>query len=160
MYQLSYCIKNYLQSWWPRHFGQGKLKLSWEDWEERTLGLSVIVILRHAWWWLKRFDVKVSMYILSVFRNAKHVVSNLMFTHIHMVLILQPILFLIVGCGELWVTDGIWRLNFPHCMYQVKVSFMSHARSTERLYNYTYHNSAIHQWNAHTQSSGRVHRIT
>ena len=27
-----------------------------------------------------------------------------------------------LGCGKLWVTDGIWILNFSHCMYQVKVS--------------------------------------
>ena len=64
---------------------------------------------------------------------------------------------IIVGCGELWVTDGIWRLNFPHCMYQVKVYVT--CKNTELLY-YTEYNTAIHQWNAHTQSAGCVHRIT
>ena len=23
--------------------------------------------------------------------------------------------------GKLWVTDGIWSLSYPHCMYQMKV---------------------------------------
>ena len=26
-----------------------------------------------------------------------------------------------LGCGKLWVTDGIWKLNFAHCMYHVQV---------------------------------------
>ena len=21
------------------------------------------------------------------------------------------------GCGKLWITDGIWKLTFPHCMF-------------------------------------------
>lgn len=25
------------------------------------------------------------------------------------------------GCGRVWVTDGIWKLTFPHCMMQKKV---------------------------------------
>ena len=25
------------------------------------------------------------------------------------------------GCGKLWVTDGIWSLTYPHCMYKMKV---------------------------------------
>ena len=29
--------------------------------------------------------------------------------------------FFVVGCGTLWVTDGIWKLTFPHCMHRVKV---------------------------------------
>lgn len=27
-----------------------------------------------------------------------------------------------VGCGYLWVTDGIWKTVFPHCMFRVTVS--------------------------------------
>ena len=27
-----------------------------------------------------------------------------------------------VGCGQLSVTDGIWKTVFPHCMFRVKVS--------------------------------------
>lgn len=27
-----------------------------------------------------------------------------------------------LGCGRLWVTDGIWSLTFPHCMYKCRVS--------------------------------------
>ena len=27
------------------------------------------------------------------------------------------------GCGTLWVTDGIWKLTFPHCMHSVKVCY-------------------------------------
>ena len=27
----------------------------------------------------------------------------------------------IIGCGTLWVTDGIWKIVFPHCMHRVKV---------------------------------------
>ena len=30
-------------------------------------------------------------------------------------------LYLHVGCGHLWVTDGIWKVVFPHCMFQVVV---------------------------------------
>lgn len=26
-----------------------------------------------------------------------------------------------IGCGKLWVTDGIWKLTFPHCMYRCQV---------------------------------------
>ena len=26
------------------------------------------------------------------------------------------------GCGHLWVTDGIWKTVFPHCMFRVEVS--------------------------------------
>jgi len=26
------------------------------------------------------------------------------------------------GCGKLFVTDGIWKLNYPTCMYKVSVS--------------------------------------
>ena len=29
----------------------------------------------------------------------------------------------IIGCGTLWVTDGIWKIVFPHCMHRVKVSW-------------------------------------
>ena len=25
------------------------------------------------------------------------------------------------GCGHLWVTDGIWKTVFPHCMFRVEV---------------------------------------
>lgn len=25
------------------------------------------------------------------------------------------------GCGQLWVTDGIWKTVFPHCMFKVEV---------------------------------------
>ena len=25
------------------------------------------------------------------------------------------------GCGRLWVTDGIWKTMFPHCMFRVEV---------------------------------------
>ena len=25
------------------------------------------------------------------------------------------------GCGRPWVTDGIWKLQFPHCMFRVQV---------------------------------------
>ena len=25
-----------------------------------------------------------------------------------------------IGCGTLWVTDGIWKLVFPHCMHRLK----------------------------------------
>ena len=28
---------------------------------------------------------------------------------------------LLVGCGSLWVTDGIWKTVFPHCMFKVEV---------------------------------------
>ncbi len=27
-----------------------------------------------------------------------------------------------IGCGTLWVTDGIWKLVFPHCMHRLKVN--------------------------------------
>lgn len=27
----------------------------------------------------------------------------------------------ILGCGKLWVTDGIWKTVFPHCMFRMKV---------------------------------------
>ena len=27
-----------------------------------------------------------------------------------------------VGCGRLYVTDGIWKTVFPHCMFRVEVS--------------------------------------
>ena len=26
------------------------------------------------------------------------------------------------GCGRLWVTDGIWKTQFAHCMFAVEVS--------------------------------------
>jgi hypothetical protein len=26
------------------------------------------------------------------------------------------------GCGRLWVTDGIWKTVFPHCMFRVEVN--------------------------------------
>lgn len=26
-----------------------------------------------------------------------------------------------IGCGHLWVTDGIWKVVFPHCMFRVVV---------------------------------------
>ena len=25
------------------------------------------------------------------------------------------------GCGALWVTDVIWKENFPHCMYCAEI---------------------------------------
>ena len=25
------------------------------------------------------------------------------------------------GCGQLWVTDGVWKTVFPHCMFKVEV---------------------------------------
>ena len=28
----------------------------------------------------------------------------------------------IIGCGTLWVTDGIWKLVFPHCVHRLKVN--------------------------------------
>jgi len=28
----------------------------------------------------------------------------------------------LVGCGTLFVTDGIWKLNYPICMYKVPVT--------------------------------------
>ena len=31
-----------------------------------------------------------------------------------------------VGCGTLWVTDGIWKLTIPHCMHRVKVPCLKH----------------------------------
>ncbi len=30
----------------------------------------------------------------------------------------------LTGCGTLWVTDGIWKVNFPHCMYRVEVAML------------------------------------
>ena len=30
-------------------------------------------------------------------------------------------LILYVGCGKLLVTDGIWKLNYPICLYKVPV---------------------------------------
>ena len=27
------------------------------------------------------------------------------------------------GCGALWVTDGIWKLSFQHCMHRVEVHY-------------------------------------
>ena len=30
---------------------------------------------------------------------------------------------LIAGCGSLWITDGIWKTVFPHCMFRVEVSY-------------------------------------
>lgn len=30
--------------------------------------------------------------------------------------------FTVKGCGRLWVTDGIWKVAFPHCMFRVEVS--------------------------------------
>ena len=36
---------------------------------------------------------------------------------------ITPILYIYIGCGILWVTDGIWKLNFPHCMHRVKVKY-------------------------------------
>ena len=32
---------------------------------------------------------------------------------------------LYTGCGKLWVTDGIWSLSYPHCMYKMKVYIYS-----------------------------------
>ena len=29
---------------------------------------------------------------------------------------------LYAGCGKLWVTDGVWKLAFPHCLYHVEAS--------------------------------------
>lgn len=28
---------------------------------------------------------------------------------------------LLTGCGRLWVTDGIWKIVFPICMFRVEV---------------------------------------
>ena len=25
------------------------------------------------------------------------------------------------GCGQLWITDGLWKLTFPHCMFPAKM---------------------------------------
>lgn len=32
--------------------------------------------------------------------------------------------FYSLGCSQLWVTDGIWKLRFPHCMHRVKVTYV------------------------------------
>ena len=29
---------------------------------------------------------------------------------------------LCTGCGNLWITDGIWKLTFPHCMFPAKMT--------------------------------------
>ena len=34
------------------------------------------------------------------------------------------ILLYFLGCGRLWVADGIWKLVFPHCMFVQKVGFL------------------------------------
>lgn len=39
------------------------------------------------------------------------------------VLVIGMLIFFITGCGNLWVTDGIWKLSYPHCMYQMKVKY-------------------------------------
>lgn len=33
-------------------------------------------------------------------------------------------LYVHLGCGHLWVTDGIWKVVFPHCMFRVVVCCM------------------------------------
>ena len=35
---------------------------------------------------------------------------------------------LIAGCGSLWITDGIWKTVFPHCMFRVEVSCYSYTK--------------------------------
>ena len=40
--------------------------------------------------------------------------------------IIYMMCFFAVGCGTLWVTDGIWKLTFPHCMHRVKVPCLKH----------------------------------
>ena len=27
-----------------------------------------------------------------------------------------------LGCGKCWSVDGNWKINFPHCMFPMKVS--------------------------------------
>ena len=34
-----------------------------------------------------------------------------------------------LGCGTLWVTDGIWKLTFPHCMHRVKQGMHDHFKN-------------------------------
>ena len=42
------------------------------------------------------------------------------------------------GCGKLWVTDGIWKLTFPHCMYQVQVSRYTISVTQYLCYRFSY----------------------
>ena len=40
---------------------------------------------------------------------------------------------LIAGCGSLWITDGIWKTVFPHCMFRVEVSYYSYIHQRGNL---------------------------
>ena len=46
--------------------------------------------------------------------------GKLQFTHSHYLTRYT----IYTGCGRLWVTDGIWKLAFPHCTFRVEVSII------------------------------------
>ena len=64
--------------------------------EKWTTGLSVIKILR--------CDLYRRLFII--------------------IIIILPVL--ILGCVRLWITDGIWKTVFPHCMFHVEVTCIFH----------------------------------
>lgn len=57
--------------------------------------------------------------MLDVVREVSEtVISN---SYIYLLLYVSP-LNIYIGCGQLLVTDGIWKLNYPVCLYKVPVT--------------------------------------
>ena len=55
---------------------------------------------------------------------------------------------------DLWVTDGLWKLTFAHCMYEVKVStHIVYDYDTHTVYDYYIHFIAYCIRNPNTKSS-------
>ena len=101
--------------------------MNFETCKWKTIDSSQTVMLIPAWIKLRKFVLILSTCILLVTAQttAKSEVQCIEVISIHVnhnIVVDMTYLLLFSGCGKLWVTDGIWKLTFPHCMFKVKVN--------------------------------------
>ena len=70
----------------------------------------------------KRGEMKRFTYTIIILHTCIHIVCVCVYLHIRLLLMYIVYIMVTLGCGSLWITDGIWKLTFPHCMYKCKVS--------------------------------------
>ena len=119
MYSL---LQNFQLRQLQEHFGQGRSRVNYVAQTNWKFASSVMKTWINAWRRSKKNNDAIYIHIVqkTVQLDAKkevNVNTGILSMHWHITNILSC-----TGCGQLFVTDGIWKLNFPVCMYQVQVS--------------------------------------
>ncbi len=130
-----FCYQSDRDTLWQKDFTMVSWSLSFIESARLNTVSEQILIGRSAWPWWRRCAERPYTHTVIALVTARrevgylHIESpkvnvNRLHHPCHGRQLFEQNLHLFIGCGHLWVTDGIWKTTFPHCMFKMEVCWL------------------------------------